>query len=405
MIRGPVKIDRAASWAVFLAVFAVAISVSFVFAVLPSVGRTMGLSEIQLGMVVAPAALVFVLTGPLWGRANIWIGQKQTVLLALTASSVATFAFGLVVDLRLAETISVDATFAGLVLSRVCLSLFAAAILPTAQAYIADTTPQENRTAALAQMGAGFALGLVAAPGIAGSTTRFGIFVPFLIVAGILAIAMVVAFICLARTEKLVAAHRHKGETTSLAQLWSLLLIMMLLYAAYGILLQVTGFQLQDQFGLSPQAAAQEAGMVLMVTAASLALSQMALMRSGMATRWTGRLPLIGSAIALAAMGMLATSHLFAVELAAMALFGCGLGLALPSTLGLMTLLAEAAGDQGRVGGLSGAAQGLGLVFGPLVGAASYKLDQAAPYAIGAILLMIACGLRLFSTRTPVANR
>jgi MFS family permease len=405
MNRAPLGIDRFASWAVFLAVFAVATSVSFVFAVLPSIGRTMGLSELQLGMVIAPAALVFVLTGPLWGRANVWIGQKQTLVLALTAASVSTLVFGLVVYLRLADAISVDATFAGLVLSRMCLSLFAAAILPTAQAYIADTTQHEKRTAALAQMGAGFALGLVAAPGIAGSTTRFGALVPFVIVAAILAGAMAVAFICLARTEKLVAAHRHCIERTSLARLWSLLLIMMLLYTSYAILLQVTGFQLQDQFGLSPQEAAQEAGMALMVTAASLVLSQLVLARSGMATRWTGRLLLSGSAIALAAMGLLATCHLFAIQLAAMALFGCGLGLSLPSTLSLMTLIAEAAGDQGRVGGLSGAAQGLGLVFGPLVGAASYKLDRAVPYAIAVVLLAIVCGLRLFSARTAAANR
>jgi len=45
----------------FLTLFAMAVSLSFVFAVLPPIGRGLGLSELQLGMVVAPAALVFVL--------------------------------------------------------------------------------------------------------------------------------------------------------------------------------------------------------------------------------------------------------------------------------------------------------------------------------------------------------
>lgn len=400
----PAAINRRASWAIFFAVFAIATSVSFIFAILPAIGRSLGLSEIQLGLVVAPAALVFVLTGPLWGRLNVRIGQKQTIILALIASTFSTLAFGFVIVLRLANELSATTTFLGLVAGRMGLSLFAAAVLPTAQAYIADTTAHEHRTAALAQMGAGFALGLVAAPGIAGATASFGPFTPFLVIAMILAIATLVAIWGLTRTEKLVAAHRHAGEKTKLSRVWSLLFIIMLFYTAYAILLQVTGFRIQDQFDLPPEAAAREAGIALMVTAAGLVFTQLALARADLATHWTGRVLLAGSVVSLAAMGILASSVSLPVQLFGMALFGCGLGLGLPSVLGLMTLIAEAAGDQGRIGGLSGSAQGLGLVFGPLVGAATYKLDGSAPYIVGIVLLAIVCGLRLFAARTTGAG-
>lgn len=400
----PSHVDRKAAWSIFLAVFAIATSVSFIFAILPAIGRSLGLSEIQLGLVVAPAALVFVLTGPLWGRLNVRFGQKQTIILALIAAAVSTIAFGLVIVLRLGNGLSTTATFLGLVAGRMGLSLFAAAVLPTAQAYIADTTAHEHRTAALAQMGAGFALGLVAAPGIAGATASLGPFIPFLVIAMILAIATLVAMWGLARTEKLVAAHHHAGERTKFSRIWSLLFIIMLFYTAYAILLQVTGFRIQDQFDLPPEAAAREAGIALMVTAAGLVFTQLALARADLATRWTGRVLLAGSVVALAAMGILASSVSFPVQLVGMALFGCGLGLGLPSVLGLMTLIAEVAGDQGRVGGLSGSAQGLGLVFGPLVGAATYKLDGSAPYIVGIVLLAMVCGLRLFAARTTSAS-
>ncbi|WP_315832174.1 MFS transporter [Bradyrhizobium prioriisuperbiae] len=145
----------------------------------PSRNRSIAwIKRIQLGLVVAPAALVFVLTGPLWGRLNVRIGQKQTIVLSPIAAAASTIAFGLVIVLRLSDELSTTATFLGLVVGRMGLSLFAAAILPTAQAYIADTMAHEHRTAALAQMGAGFALGLVAAPGIAGATASLGPFIP-----------------------------------------------------------------------------------------------------------------------------------------------------------------------------------------------------------------------------------
>ncbi len=399
------EVDRKAAWSIFSAVFAIATSVSFIFAILPAIGRSLGLSEIQLGLVVAPAALVFVLTGPLWGRLNVRIGQKQTIVLALIAAAASTVAFGAVVVLRLRDELSITATFLVLVASRMGLSLFAAAVLPTAQAYIAETTVHEHRTAALAQMGAGFALGLVAAPGIAGATASFGPFVPFLVIAIILAGAALAAMWGLARTEKLDAIHRHAGEKTKLSRIWSLLLIITLLYTAYAILLQVTGFRVQDEFGLAPEAAAREAGIALMVTAAGLVFTQLALARIELATRWTDRVLLTGSVVALAAMGILASPVGLPVQLFGMALFGCGLGLGLPSVLGLMTLIAEAAGDQGRIGGLSGSAQGLGLVFGPLLGAAAYKLDGALPYIVGLVLLAMVCGLRLFALRTTGAGQ
>jgi MFS family permease len=113
---------------------------------------------------------------------------------------------------------------------------------------------------------------------------------------------------------------------------------------------------------------------------------------------------LAGSVVALAAMGILAGFASLPVQLFGMALFGCGLGLGLPSVLGLMTLIAETAGDQGRIGGLSGSAQGLGLVFGPLAGAATYKLNGSAPYIVGIVLLAIVCSLRLFAARTTSAS-
>jgi MFS family permease len=155
-------------------------------------------------------------------------------------------------------------------------------------------------------------------------------------------------------------------------------------------LLQVTGFRLQDAFDLPALAAAQRTGAALMLAAAGLVAMQISLARLHLTTDVSRATLRIGLLLALCAMALLGWSDLFALQLAGMALFGIGMGAVVPSALGLLTLAADATGDQGRVGGLSGAAQGLGMVLGPLAGAGFYGTDHRLPYAIGLALLAAA---------------
>jgi MFS family permease len=142
---------------------------------------------------------------------------------------------------------------------------------------------------------------------------------------------------------------------------------------------------MQDAFALSGTEAARRTGVALMVTAAGLVATQLA----RLSTRSGIYVLSVGALLALAAMAILWLADSFPGQLVGMGLFGIGLGIVLPSALGLLTMIAEAAGDQGRVGGLAGAAQGFGMVFGPLVGAASYEADHAAPYIVGFVFLTI----------------
>src|SRR5262249_60632063 len=81
--------------ALCVALFAMAVSLSFVFAILPPIGRSLGLSELQLGLVVAPAALVFVLANWTWGLVVDRIGRRPAILAATSAAAVVTAAVGL----------------------------------------------------------------------------------------------------------------------------------------------------------------------------------------------------------------------------------------------------------------------------------------------------------------------
>lgn len=379
--------------ALVFALFAMSVSMSFVFAVLPPIGRDLGLSELQLSLIVSPAALVFVLANGFWGGASERLGRKPVILIAIAAAALATLVFGWVIGARQSETITVMATFLLLAGCRIALGALAGGLMPAAQAFVADRTSTDKRTSAIAVIGAGFALGMVMGPGVAAATSGLGATAPFYIVGSLTALAAITVLLVLSEPR-----HERPGSDavkgrTEFGRVWALLAVVVLAFTSYGILLQVTGFRMQDQFVLSGTEAAQRAGVALMVTAAGLVATQIAVSRLHMSAKHGELALVIGAAVMLCGVGALALVSAYAAQLVAMGAFGIGMGLVLPTALGLLTVVAESAGDQGRVGGWSGAAQGMGLVFGPLTGALVYRFGQAAPYVVGFALLLVAAVL------------
>lgn len=381
------------------ALFAAATSMSCVFAILPSVGRDLGLSEPQIGWVVAPAALVFVLFGPVWGRLGQRWPARSIFTAALLLVAVFTLLFGFALAWRLEARISVLLCWALLISSRMLLSPFSAAMLPTAQAYIAHTTDSSSRPRALASMGASFALGMVASPGLAAIATGLGLLTPFYVVAALLVAAALCTWLWLPGNHPAAQALPQSGHRPGTAKTaWSLirhpLAILALLYTVYGILMQVTGFRMRDQFHLDATHATAHAGMALMAIAATLVATQMGLAKIQLPSLSAQRRVVL-SAGSLGLLGLicLTTDIPFEAQLLSAALFGLSLGAFMPFTLSLLTQRAQQAGDQTRIGGLSGAAQGLGMVVGPLLGASSYRVHPHAPYWMAAACMLLVLGL------------
>lgn len=381
----------------FASLFTMAISNSFIFAILPPVGRGYGLTELQISLIVSPAALVFVIGSGLWGFAAERIGRKPLMLIAVVAAGLATVAFGVILAARGDAAISVSATFLLLMISRMMFGAFASGLMPSAQAYVADRTSHDRRARSLAVTHSGFAFGLICGPGLAAATTRFGVAVPFYIVGGFaLAVALFVT-LGLSEPRHLRPRRDPGGPRTPLRRLAPLLGVLVLVFTAYGLVLQVTGFRIADHFGMSGPLAAQNTGIALMVAAAGLVATQIGIARSRLPASANGKLLALGIvAVVIAVCGM-GLGAAYWQLIAAMALFGIGLGAALPAALALLTMVAEPAKDQGRVGGFSAAAQGSGFIFGPPIASLAYQAAPVAAYAIGVILAAAALTLALFA--------
>jgi MFS family permease len=62
--------------------------------------------------------------------------------------------------------------------------------------------------------------------------------------------------------------------------------------------------------------------------------------------------------------------------------------------------LAVSEDDQGAVAGANSAAQGLGRLFGPLIGSKLYEILPALPYSIAAGLMTLVLGFVIISKST-----
>ncbi|MEM1178548.1 MAG: MFS transporter [Acidobacteriota bacterium] len=374
---------RVGDWALFIGLMTRDMGHSFLLVALPSLGRQFGFSDVHTGWLLSLGALGLLLTAPLWGSLAERVGRRRVLLTSLAAASVAAFGYGAVTGLGLRGGVAAPALFMLFVGARGVQAFGSSGMLPAAQAWIADSTSPEARTGGMGFMAAAFGVG-----GVLGSAVLFaaGGVAPqagFLLIGALTALAWL---LCLAGLEEPTSpAGRGPSRGWSGVALRDLAPHLGVTFAGvfvYGVIQQVTGLRLQDDFGREPLAAAGLAGGLMMLTALAMVLAQ------GVGTRVLRTAPeqlvVAGGAAGAAALLVLARAPGLVIFAAGMALLGSTVGLMLPANLAVMSLRT---GDQGRTAGVNGMAQALGMVAGPAGGALLYQHSTATPYGAAAALL------------------
>lgn len=145
---------------IFLTVFIDLLGFGMVLPLLPLYATQFAgdVSEQQLGMVIgllmASFSAMQFLFAPLWGRVSDRIGRRPVLMIGLAGSVVFYTLFGMATQMQHIALLFVARIGAGI----------AGATIPTAQAYIADTTTLENRAKGMALIGAAFGLGFTFGP-------------------------------------------------------------------------------------------------------------------------------------------------------------------------------------------------------------------------------------------------
>lgn len=118
---------------------------------------------ITLGLLMASFSAMQFVGAPIWGRFSDRIGRRPVLILGLFGSTFSYLAFGLVSRMQPNDLWLGMGPIAWLFVTRIAAGM-AGATIPTAQAYIADTTDQKNRGKGMALIGAAFGVGFTFGP-------------------------------------------------------------------------------------------------------------------------------------------------------------------------------------------------------------------------------------------------
>lgn len=380
----------------FLTIFNSILGLSVLFPILGPLGRDLGLGELQIGAISTSYALMQLVLSSWWGKRSETAGRKKILLVGVLGFALGFGLLGTVVELGRAGLVETMPLFALMIAARMIGGAFSSAMLPTAQAYAADLTTRENRTAGMAVIGAAFGLAIIFGPVIGGVVAHFfGLTAPIWLSTIVGLLNALMAWLRLPEPTR--DAHAHLRVPASLrdvaSRAWPLLAVAMVSTGALVLMEQTVAFLVEDRLELTHDETPIWMGGGLFVYGVVAVAVQGGLVRRVKIA--PTRLVMIGMPITIA--GLLALMlapdagaadriPAYATIVIGMALQGFGQGLVLPGVTSAMSL-AVGDGEQGAIAGLNTSAQGMGRLIGPLFGGALYQLQTSAPYAVSAGLL------------------
>ncbi|MDX2222347.1 MAG: MFS transporter [Rhodospirillaceae bacterium] len=387
----------------FAAIALMVVGQSFLFTILPPIGRQIGLAEYQIGLVMSVHGLFMLFTGPTAGALSETWGRRRVLVIGSALYAVSILMFGLVIEAALQGLFAAVTVMVLLVASRAVFAMGAGAVMPGAMALAADLSARENRLKAMSLLAAATSFGSIIGPATAAVFTGIGLAAPFYVIAAVALAGAVLS--------RLVLPETRIGRPTVARPKWRRLLaggpgliaIGSLLYmcGCFGIF-SIIGFHVQDKFQLASAPAAQWMGLGLMMAALSNVAAQGFIIRQIKTSPM--RLLIVGVPITILAMAVVAQSSTLPMFVLGMALNGLGQGFANPAFATALSL-SVGAGEQGRIAGVSASMQALAFLFAPVSSAALYQTHSQAVFVVGSLLVFAALGPFVLSRRkSPPAN-
>ena len=383
---------------IFCSSVATAIGNTGLISVLPLIGRSLSIPDEMVVAIFSLSAILWAVSSPFWARASDRYGRKPLMMVGLSGFMVSMTVCGAVVSAGLRHMAAPMVIFGCLLLGRALFGLFGAASNPANQAYVADHTPREERTQAMASLAGAFGLGTVFGPFLAPYFVYpvLGISGPLFTFAGIAAVMLLVVWRFLPesprRTESPAdeAADEAEAGLEKARPMWRDSRVIPFL--VYGFVVatcqtaqqQTLGFLVIDKLGVSPLAAKESIATAMAFGAIAGLLAQWGLIRMFQMTprqllRW-------GVACAAGGNLLVALQPDYHTVVAGYALASLGFGFARPGfTAG--SSLAVGWKDQARVAGAIAAVNGINAVFAPAF-MAVYRANHSAPFVLNMVLML-----------------
>ncbi|MEA2488383.1 MAG: transporter, family, tetracycline resistance protein [Acidobacteriota bacterium] len=386
----------------FLTVFIDLLGFGVAVPILAFSAKEYGASGMTLGLILGSFSLMQFFFSPIWGRLSDRIGRRPVIVGSL---------FGNVVGFSVfAFAFNVPMLFAARIITGI-----AAASVPTAQAYIADSTDEHNRAKGMALIGMAFGLGLVLGPPVGGILSSYGVamkltpnLLPGAAAAVLSTTALLMALFALPESRTPDAQPAERRFSPIDRETWSIffrtrdlrlaggaLAILMCTLSSLAPILVLVG---RDRFGLNARAIGYLLGLMGVVVV---------LLQFTTIHRLTQRIGDVGAAtvgaVALV-IGLLLVPFTTerAMLIAATLLMGVGQGLINPTLSSYISKVAPAS-HRGGILGLAHSLNALARVAGPPIAGLAYDAYHA-PGALLAQSFIVCIGIA-FAVRLMMGAR
>jgi len=380
----------------FLAIFIVMMGFGIVLPVLQFYARGVGATPLEIGLLATSYAFMQFIFAPLWGAASDRIGRKPVFSVGLLGYAVSFVLFGLAHHVW------------QLFFARILGGVLSAATLPTAMAYIGDTTSEHRRGGGMGMMGAAMGLGFTIGPGIGGILGRISLSLPFFVGAALALVTLALSWGALPEPVR----HDSSAERPSRLDAFRLALggplayfFLVTLAGAFALAALEATYALfaQDRLHLTSAGGAGAIGIVFV----AVGLVQAAIL-GGLVGRLINRigeqrLTVAGLVLAAAGYVLITQTHTIAELALYAAIAGAGHALMRPSVASLISKRTTA--GQGLSIGIMDSFDSLGRILGPAWGGWIYHLGIALPYASAAAVLLLTAALSGRAAARRVAVR
>ncbi|MFJ5483624.1 MFS transporter [Pectobacterium actinidiae] len=352
------------------------------------ISRSLQLAPWQAGAVVTMGGVLWMLLSRPWGTLSDRRGRRAVLLIGVGGFMLAYWAMCALLVVSLHVLPAAGLVFAGLLLTRGAVGAFFAAIPAAGQALAADHIPAQRRAGAMASLGVANAIGMVVGPASAAVLAQYGLGLPLYATALLPLLAFGILWWRLPRHELPTGS---SSGALGLADRRLRMPMIVAFVAMFSVAIaQITvGFFAIDRLGLEPVAAARAAGMALALVGVGLIAAQIVVRQ----LHWTPhRLIRVGVLISAVGFGAVALATAPWMLMACFFFAAAGMGWVFPAFSALAANAVQAH-EQGAAAGSVGAAQGLGIVLGPLVGSLLYEIGPGTPYVLVGVLLVLVAAL------------
>ncbi|MCI0489545.1 MAG: MFS transporter [Blastocatellia bacterium] len=377
---------------IFITIFIDLIGFGIVIPVLPLYAERFGASEAVIGILIAVYSAMQFIFAPILGKLSDRVGRRPVLLVSLIGSSMGFLLMGFADALWLLFVArAIDGITGG--------------NISTAQAYIADVTPPDQRSRGMGLIGAAFGLGFIFGPAIGGAMSLISPAAPFFFAAALAAVNATALYFRL--PESLSAEHRSQArERPSVVQILKAtenrtLMPVMAAYffatVAFGLLTSTYALFANHRFNFD----ATHTGYMFAYLGVLGAVIQGGLLGRLVKTFGDKSLAVSGTALLAASMFALPVSATLTMLIITSTGIAIGNSLMTPTLNGLASNSVDAA-NQGRVLGAMSAVASLARIIGPATGGWLLSRDAGnishygrSPYWTGGAIMIIALGLAL----------